>query len=152
MATACVQKAAYGLWGWASLWTEGTWNDLVNSPVEPMLAGRFHAPWLRRSCKKRRTGCGAGPACERRGLGTTWLTPQLSRCWRVGSMHHGYGVRAKSGVRAVGAGPACWWKLAGEFYGLKCSLFGMHDCLINTYWEGRQRQGFEKQQLAVEQM
>ena len=56
MATAFVQKAAYGLWGWASLWTEGTWNDLVNSPVEPMLAGRFHAPWLRRSCKKRRTG------------------------------------------------------------------------------------------------
>ena len=104
MATAFVQKAAYGLWGWASLWTEGTWNDLVNSPVEPMLAGRFHAPWLRRSCKKRRTGCGAGPACGRRGLGTTWLTPQLSRCWRVGSMHHGYGVRAKSGVRAVGLG------------------------------------------------
>ena len=100
MATAFVQKAAYGLWGWASLWTEGTWNDLVNSPVEPMLAGRFHAPWLRRSCKKR----GAGPACGQRGLGTTCLTPQLSRCLRVGSMHHGYGVRAKSGVRAVGLG------------------------------------------------
>ena len=40
------------------------------------------------------------------GLGqpVDWLTPQLSRCWRVGSMHHGYGVRAKSGVRAVGLG------------------------------------------------
>ena len=51
-----------------------------------------------------------------------------------------------------GLGQPAWWKLAGEFYGLKCSLFGMHDCLINTYREGRQRQGFEKQQLAVEQM
>ena len=71
MATAFVQKAAYGLWGWASLWTEGTWNDLVNSPVEPMLAGRFHAPWLRRSCKKRRTGCGG------------WASLLVEAGWRV---------------------------------------------------------------------
>ena len=28
------KKMAYGPWGWA----EGAWNDLVNSPVELMLA------------------------------------------------------------------------------------------------------------------